>query len=95
MATKNAITLVSHILEDIGTTANALKGELIELAPDTTTAIGRRLYTLETLAAKIGWLADLGLLHATGSEVIVGDAEQWFMPPSYLGEKETSESHKG
>lgn len=92
MTTENTITLVNSILGEIGTAANTLRGELIETAATADTCTGRRLHALETLAEKIGWLADMALEKTTGSPDIVGDAEDWFMPPSYLDARRAGET---
>ena len=83
MTTQNTNTLITGILEEIGTSANMLRGELCAAAALSDTAVCNRLYALEALATKIGWMADLGLEKLTGSIEIVGDAEDWFMPPNY------------
>jgi len=81
MTTKNTITQLNLILDQIGTAANALRGEIIASTEDSSN--GDRMYALQALAEKIGWMADLGLEKTSGSISIVGDAEDWFMPPSY------------
>lgn len=81
MTTENTITQVNLILDQIGTAANALRAEIIASSEDS--GNGDRMYALQSLASQIGWLADLGLEKTTGSPSIVGDAEDWFMPPSY------------
>ncbi len=74
------------ILEMIGTEANVLRHAMIDgvLAPSQSNDISPNLcYLLETISSKIGWLADLGIEKLTGHTDIVGDAEDWFLPPSY------------
>lgn len=84
MTTQNTNTLISSILGEIGTSANVLRNELFDsAAAANTSAVANRLYALEALATKIGWMADLGLEKLTGATDIVGDAEDWFMPPNY------------
>lgn len=85
MTTGNTITLVNEILDQIGTAANALRGELISATSDSEN--GDRMYLFATLAQRIGWLADLALEKTQGSPSILGDAEDWFLPPSYHAAK--------
>lgn len=87
MTTENTTALVNSILGEIGTAANTLGGELMEACATADACTGRRLHALGALADKIGWLADLALEKTTGSAEIVGDAEDWFLPPSYHAAK--------
>lgn len=87
MADENTITLVNEILEQIGTMANALSTGLVDLNCNPEDAARGYAYIYSTMAERIGWLADLGLTHTTGSPDIAGGAEDWFMPPSYQSAK--------
>lgn len=92
MANKNAIKLTEGILEEIGTTANALRSELARIVCEPDRFDGSSAYLLESIAEKIGWLADLALEKLTGAPDICGDAEDWFLPSSYNSlRKETAQ----
>ena len=90
--TELLLPVLENILEDIATTANSLKSGLI--SAECNGGDGQAfLYTVAS--ERIGWLADLGLTHITGSPEIVGDAERWFMSPAYQEAKERLEAKGG
>lgn len=80
---KELVEVLENILSDIGTAANALQTGLVDLNCNPEDAARGYAFLYSTLAERIGWLADLGMLHITGAPEIWGDAEEWFMSPAY------------
>jgi len=77
------VEVLRNVLDEIGTSANVLQTGLVDLNCNPEQAARGYAYLYNTLAEKIGWLADLGLTHIMGSPDICGDAEDWFMSPAY------------
>ena len=74
---------IEVILEMIGTEANALRDAMSSAVVNGTALDASHTYLLESIASKIGYFADAGLRDLTGSESICGNADKWFLPPSY------------
>ncbi len=77
------VEVLENILSDIGTVANSLNTGLVDLNCNPEDAGRGYAHMYSMLAERIGWLADLGLTHITGSPEVVGDVEQWSMAPAY------------
>jgi hypothetical protein len=95
MATENANTLVCSILEEIATTANAMRHTFGQASIEGWNIDGNTFYLFESIAEKIGWLADLGIEKISGSPDVVGGAEDWMLPPSYHVAKNVAEVNHG
>ena len=85
--------LLQDILEQIGTTANSLSHGLIALSCGNVDE--SQIYLFTKIAEQIGYLADLGITHISGAPDIVGGAEQWMLPPSYMELKERLATQSG
>lgn len=89
------VAVLENILSDIGTAANTLQTGLVDLNCNPEDAARGYAFLYSTLAERIGWLADLGMTHISGAPDILGDAEQWFMSPSYKEAKAKLEAKGG
>lgn len=71
-------------LNDIATTAAQIR----ELARDVgmgAEASDQLAGAIQSLAERIGWMADLVSARVPNGAVLLGGPEAWMMPPAYLG----------
>jgi hypothetical protein len=71
-------------LNDIATTAAQIR----ELARDVgmgAESSGQLAGAIQSLAERIGWMADLVSAGVPNGAVLLGGPEAWMMPPAYLG----------
>jgi hypothetical protein len=79
---------LSHILNGIASGAMTIKQLAIE--QNESERVEELSAAIEALAEKIGIAADLGD-RKLGGPGVIGDAEQWMMPPAYFKANSTAE----